>query len=135
MRFAIIDLSSFLVVNVTEWEGDTETWQPPEGCHAVASESANIGDSYDDAEGFKSPGHPAQPAVTVVTMRQARLALHFAGKLAAVNAAVKSDPVAQIEWDYADKVDRSSPVVAMLAGAIGLDDAALDDLFTHAATL
>lgn len=75
-----------------------------------------------------------------VTMRQARLALLAAGKLQAVTDAIAALPspqkeVAQIEWDYAATVDRSSPFCEQMAQALGLDPAALDSLFTQAATL
>lgn len=84
---------------------------------------------------------PDQPQVVPasVTMRQARLALLAAGLLDDVDAAIAAipDPVqrkaAQIEWEYATEVRRESPMLAMLAPALGLDDAALDDLFRRAA--
>lgn len=83
------------------------------------------------------------PAVTVpqtVTMRQARLALLGAGKLAAVDAAIASLPspqreAAQIEWDYSSAVDRNRNFVAMIAPALGLDEAQIDALFIAAAEL
>lgn len=73
---------------------------------------------------------------TSVTMRQARLALLSAGKLAQVNAAIAAIPdatqraAAEIEWEYAQTVDRGSPFVQMLGTALALD---LDALFTLAA--
>lgn len=75
-----------------------------------------------------------------VSMRQARLALHTAGLLQAVEDAIAAMPAhgqtaARIEWDYASTVERSSQFVAMLGAAIGLDDAQLDALFVSAAAL
>ena len=75
-----------------------------------------------------------------VTMRQARLALHAAGKLAAVNAAIAALPdppktAALIEWEYSSTVRRDSQFVAMLGPALGLDSAALDALFIAASKL
>lgn len=73
-----------------------------------------------------------------VTMRQARLALLSVGKLAQVNAAIAAIPdatqraAAEIEWEYAQTVDRDSPFVQMLGTALALD---LDALFTAAAAL
>lgn len=72
---------------------------------------------------------------TSVTMRQARLALLSVGKLAQVNAAIAAIPdatqraAAEIEWEYAQTVDRDSPFVQMLGTALALD---LDTLFTLA---
>lgn len=74
--------------------------------------------------------------VSVVTMRQARLALLAAGKLAAVESAVAAaGTAAQIEWEYATEVRRDWPLVNALAGAVGIDGEALDALFVAAAQL
>ena len=75
-----------------------------------------------------------------VTMRQARLALHAAGKLAAVNAAINALPdppktAALIEWEYSSTVRRDSQFVALLGPALGLDAAGLDALFIAASKL
>lgn len=77
---------------------------------------------------------------TQVTMRQARLALLYAGLLTPVNAAIASMPgaegdAARIEWEFAKDVDRSKPLVAAMATALNLDGAALDALFEAAAAL
>ncbi len=86
---------------------------------------------------YGNPGTPAaaQPAVT---MRQARLVLNAAGLLDDVAAAIAalSEPAktaAQIEWEYSQEVHRNHGLVLSLAPALGLDDAALDALFTAAA--
>ena len=71
--------------------------------------------------------------VSSVTMRQARLALFAAGKLdAAQQAIAAAGEAAMIEWEFAQTVDRASPLVMQMGEALGLD---LDALFTHAATL
>lgn len=70
-----------------------------------------------------------------VTMRQARLALIDAGLDGQVAAALEAmqDPVAKkkatTEWEYAQEVHRNSPLVLMLAQALGLSSAQLDELF------
>ena len=89
--------------------------------------------------------YDAEPVVAVpvpaeVTMRQARLALHAAGKLTAVNAAINALPdptktAALIEWEYSSTVRRDSRFVALLGPALGLDAAGLDALFIAAAKL
>ncbi|MCB2052282.1 MAG: hypothetical protein KDE63_12720 [Novosphingobium sp.] len=76
----------------------------------------------------------------VVSMRQARLALLAAGSLAAVDAAIAALPspqkeAAQIEWEYATEVQRDSALIASLAPALGMDDAAIDALFVAAAAI
>lgn len=75
-----------------------------------------------------------------VTMRQARLALLAAGLLGQVTTAIAAMPspakeAAQIDWEYATTVDRKGALIASLAGALSLDDAALDALFDSASKL
>ncbi len=75
-----------------------------------------------------------------VTMRQARLALHAAGLLSGVDAAIASmqDPAktaAAIEWEYASAVERNAGLVPAMAAALGMSEADIDDLFITAATL
>lgn len=77
----------------------------------------------------------------VVSMRQARLALYNANLLHLVDESLASMPIeeqrvkSQIEWEYATVVDRNSPLAYGLAGALGLTDKALDNLFIEAAKL
>lgn len=77
----------------------------------------------------------ASPVIpTSVSPAQARLALHGAGLLAQVEAIVAAaDIPTQIAWNNASVIERSSPTVAALAGALALTDAQMDDLFTTAA--
>lgn len=76
----------------------------------------------------------------VVTMRQARLALHRAGLLTRVNAALAALPEptrteAQIEWEYATEAQRHYGLVQALGPALGLGDEQLDALFSAASLL
>ena len=81
------------------------------------------------------------PPPTSVTMRQARLALLLAGKLDDVDASlsrIENDVdrrSAQIEWEFAQTVDRGSPWVSNLATELGLSASDLDTLFITASTL
>jgi hypothetical protein len=81
-----------------------------------------------------------EAALQSVTMRQARLALLSYGLLDDVEAVIitMNEPQrsqTQIEWEYAQTVERDNALVAALGPALGLDDAAIDSLFTLAATL
>ena len=85
---------------------------------------------------------PAPPTVPAsVTMRQARLALLGIGLLDDVYAAIAAipDPVqrkaAEIEWEYAQTVDRNSPFTQQMAAGLNLTAEQLDALFTQAAGL
>lgn len=80
------------------------------------------------------------PPPDEVTMRQARLALRQSGLLSSVDAAIASLPEpaatdAAIEWEYSQSVVRTQPFTLTLAGALGLSESDLDDLFRFAATL
>jgi hypothetical protein len=80
------------------------------------------------------------PIPQSVTMRQARLALLSYGLLDDVEAVIitMNEPQrtqTQIEWEYAQTVERDNALVAALGPALGLDDATIDSLFTLAATL
>jgi hypothetical protein len=82
---------------------------------------------------------PAPPP-TVVTMRQARLALFNSGMLPAVEAAIAAmegapGDLARIDWEYAATVNRNDPLVVGLSAALAIDDAQLDALFTAASAL
>ena len=71
-----------------------------------------------------------------VTPRQARIALLQAGLLDQVEAAVKAAGGAtQITWDYATEINRTDPLITTLGASLKLDDATIDVLFKHAATL
>lgn len=94
------------------------------------------------APGVIEYGNPGAPSAIpqAVTMRQARLALHAAGALAGVQAAITAleEPartVAQITWDHSTEVQRNNGLVSQLGPALGLSDAQIDALFVAAAAL
>ena len=74
---------------------------------------------------------------SVVTMRQARIALSRAGLIAQVEQALtamegQAGEEARIEWDYSSEVHRNKPFVIGLGAAVGLTDAQIDELFITA---
>lgn len=72
-------------------------------------------------------------ANAVVSRFQARAALHGAGLLSAVEAAVaNADPITQLAWADALEFRRNSPTIAALAGIVGLTDEQIDNLFIAA---
>lgn len=82
------------------------------------------------------------PAVipSIVTMRQARLALLQQGLLSEVQLVIQALPspqkeAAEIEWEYALDVNRQSPLVQSLAASLELSEDDLDLLFTLASNL
>lgn len=81
---------------------------------------------------------PATPVFvqSVITMRQARLALLAAGLLDTVDAGIASLPrAAQIEWEYAAEVRRDNALIGSMATALGLTSQDLDSLFSAGAVL
>lgn len=78
---------------------------------------------------------------TIVTMRQARLALYEAGLLDRVATSLVLLPIeeqrkkAQIEWEYSTTVDRNSALVFGLSKELGLTESMLDNLFIKASSL
>ena len=91
-------------------------------------------------QSVSAPSEPAPVVPASVTMRQARLALMAAGKLAAVEAAIDalSDPTktaARIEWEYSNEVQRHNGLVAALGPALSLTSDQIDALFIGAAKL
>jgi hypothetical protein len=76
-------------------------------------------------------------ATAVITPRQARLALHGAGLLDAVEAelAKPENKAAKITWEYALEIKRDDPLIVTFAEILGLADAQVDALFETAKTL
>lgn len=97
--------------------------------------------SADDAEAIRAASKANRQAVpSIVTMRQARIALLHADMLAQVNAAVAALPgvegdEARIEWEFSSTVERDRPLVQALSGVLGLSEQQLDDLFIAADAL
>ena len=80
------------------------------------------------------PAEPINPVPHSVSMRQARLALLQIGKLQQINSAITSLPSpqkeeAEIEWQYANEVQRYNGLVSLLAPALRLSETDLDELF------
>ena len=93
-----------------------------------------------EPEPYEPPPPPPEVVPDAVTMRQARLALLGAGKLADVEAAINSLPSpmkeqARISWDYSSQVHRSHGIVAQMGPALGLSETDIDNLFKVAVKL
>lgn len=78
----------------------------------------------------------ADPVPLYVSTFQARAVLLEEGLLQAVTAAIATaDPVAQLAWDRVTVFRRDSPTIALVAQALGLTAAQLDDFFRRAAKI
>lgn len=76
---------------------------------------------------------------SVVTMRQARLALLEIGKYSQVNNVISLLPSpdkekAEIEWQYSNEVQRHNGFVSLLGPGLGLTEQDVDNLFILAAS-
>lgn len=85
----------------------------------------------------ESPSSDA--VVPIVDMRQLKLALLAAGKLAIVEASIDAmdehaRAAAQIEWTSTSAVRRDHPTVALIAAA-GMSESEIDALFAAAAAI
>lgn len=83
---------------------------------------------------------PPTPVPEVVTMRQARQAMLYAGILAQVDALIAAMPgeegeSARIDWNHARDVKRDWPLIGALGPQVGLNEQQIDDLFIYAATV
>ena len=104
---------------------DVNSTTAPDGWHIVADIDVTPLDAVD------ASGTPQS-----VTARQARRALNAAGLLDNIDAALAAMPRdAQIEWEYAHEIRRDSPLIASVASGLGLENAAIDELFTQASRL
>lgn len=131
MKYAIIE--GGLVVNMALSDSAI-------GSNWIQTDSAKIGDSYADGVFTSAPLVRFVPSV--VSMRQARKALIMGGvTIASVDSAIAATvddqerALAQTDWEYAATVSKHSALVDSMAAALGLDAAAVDDLFISAAAL
>lgn len=109
------------------------------GFHSDIPEDARDISEQEYANIVSTPRPPASPQTpSSVSMFQARVALQRAGLLDQVQTALDAMPAGQgkneakMAWEWAAAVERGSPFVALFADALGLDDAAVDELFQAA---
>ena len=114
----------------------------------IVAHHAQYGQTLVPAAGLENTGTEEAPvwvlippsvedgrAAMVCSRMQARIALHQAGLLAQIEAAVAAvDPVVQIAWAEASEFRRDSPTIAALAATLdpALTDEQLDTLFEAA---
>ncbi|QCD44122.1 hypothetical protein [Campylobacter mucosalis] len=72
-----------------------------------------------------------------ITARQARLQLIKEGVYEAVEKFINEgdNSVAKVEWEYALDIERTNPLVGVLANQFNWDDEKLDDMFIKASVL
>ncbi len=110
------------------------------GLFLVASETASIGDSYDNGV-FTKPPPPPPVVPQEITMRQAREVLIRSDLIDNVTPLLEAIPdpleraVAINYWERSNTVQRRNPFVLTLGPALGLTAAQIDALFIQGAAL
>lgn len=113
-----------LVVNVVEYPGELPMSE--DGYRVI------------QAQGHEAPGDVVNvPRVVSVTRRQMLTALHRAGMLETIRAAVAAsgDVELQIAFDEALDFERTNPMLVGMAHQMGKTDAEIDAIFALAETL
>lgn len=134
MQTHIID-NGVVVNTILATVAEAQAAYPDATC--IDASTGGIGWLWDGTT-LTAPPVPDTPAAVpqTLTIRQAKLVLHHAGLLDDVDAAVAAaDRATQIEWEYAQEVSRTWPTLVMMATALGMTDAQLDDLFVQGAAL
>jgi hypothetical protein len=112
------------VVNVIELDEGSD-WRAPDGYWAIASDTGNIGDTFDGTT-FAPP-----PATDVPLRRLVRASvivdrLQAAGLLAAARAALDAaDLYTRERWNAREAIYADDPTAIALLHAIGADPAAI----------
>ena len=70
-----------------------------------------------------------------ITLRQARLYLLSIGLLDDLENIINQNRAYQIEWEYANQIERESSLVVILGQALNLDSDAIDIMFTEASQI
>ena len=126
-----VSMTKYYINSEGNYLGGFDGAEPPDGSIEVLTAPDNGLDKWSGKEWIAYKYVPS-----IVSMRQARLALLQAGLLSTVNAAISAGGDAdKIEWEYAADVDRNSPLVHNMKAGLNLTDADLDSLFTLASSL
>ena len=70
-----------------------------------------------------------------ITPRQARLYLLSIELLDDLENIINQNRAYQIEWEYANQIERESPLVKILGQTLNLDDTAIDNMFMEASKI
>ena len=70
-----------------------------------------------------------------ITLRQARLYLLSIGLLDDLENIINQNRAYQIEWEYANQIERESPLVSIMGQTLNLDDTAIDNMFMEASKI
>ena len=92
--------------------------------------------SYEEMMEITNPlKEPEQIKVKTITLRQARLYLLSIELLDDLENIISQNRAYQIEWEYANQIERESPLVKILGQTLNLDDTAIDNMFMEASKI
>jgi hypothetical protein len=141
--FRNVNLSSLPQgVRAVQWDGTSGHVEYDAAANTALSSISSY-QSYVDAWTAAAPAPvvpPAQTVPTVITMRQARLALLQGGYLTQVDALIAAmtgsdGDAARITWQFAATVERAHPLVSAIATELSLTSTQVDNLFTLGSSL
>jgi hypothetical protein len=134
MSYAVV--SGNVVVNVIAWDGVTTlATQPGQTMIPMASLPVGAGLGWTLVGSAWEPPQVVPVVPDTVALWQAKAALSAAGLLTQADAAIAAanNSVLTLFWATAANLDRASPTLATLAGALNLSSAQVDQLFIQAA--
>jgi len=99
----------------------------------VNDEGVTVTKAEQEAEYLEAQRKALVP--TMLTPRQARLALLAVGLLDEVETLLANDKAMQIWWEYSLDIQRNHEHIVAMGGALGLTETQLDDLFIDGAKL
>lgn len=121
---------------VVEIKANNKTFEVAEPLYWIDCSSDIKAYEFKYKNGSFVPFTPLPVIPTVVSMRQARLALLQSGLLNNVNLAIEqASEQDKITWEYATEVNRADSLVQNMATALQLSETDLDNLFILAASL
>lgn len=92
--------------------------------------------SYEEMMKITNPlKEPEQIKVKTITLRQARLYLLSIELLDDLENIINQNRAYQIEWEYANNIERKSPLVKILGQTLNLDDEQIDNMFMEASKI
>ena len=136
MRYAII--RDGIVENLTEWDGNTETWQPPAGTTAEVCPTGaiSIGWEWNDGAPFNPnpPAEPQIPATQPIETSKLRFALELKarGMWPTIKAAIEANEDASMYWDFTDIVRSDNQMLLAMASQLNISTAQVREIITAA---
>ncbi len=92
--------------------------------------------SYEEMMKITNPlKEPEQIKVKTITLRQARIYLLSIELLDDLENIINQNRAYQIEWEYANQIERESPLVKILGQTLNLDDEQMDNMFMEASKI